>query len=158
MSSQDDHRRLLLFSASTILVRRERSETCSLYEIRLGLSKRLKNLEGKEIRKFGSFSRGHISWSRQRFFGNMKSNAQPRGSLPKCEAAALRNDVFPDCGGKVEEDGGFGICGDKTRYATLQKKRVDNNSLVVSPRGYETMRNLRTSIPSLVSTIKHHYS
>ena len=80
------------FSASTILVvvvRRERSETCSLYEIRLGLSKRLKNLEGKEIRKFGSFSRGHISWSRQRFFGNMKSNAQPRGSLPKCEAAAL---------------------------------------------------------------------
>lgn len=70
--------------------------------------------------------------------------------------AALRNDVFPDCGGKVEEDGGFGIGGDKTRYATLQKKRVDNNSsLVVSPRGYETMRNLRTSIPSLVSTIKH---
>ena len=91
------------------------------------------------------------------FWQHEKHRAQPRGSLPKCEAA-LRNDVFPDCGGKVEEDGGFGICGDKTRYATLQKKRVDNNSLVVSPRGYETMRNLRTSIPSLVSTIKHHYS
>lgn len=50
-----------------------------------------------------------------------------------------------------EEDGGFGIYGDKTRYATLQKKRetVANNH-----RGYETMRNLRTSIPSLVSIFR----
>ena len=78
-----------------------------------------------------------------------------------------------DCGSSVavgapiaalDEDGGFGIYGDKTRYATLQKKRdnttdsasgANNNpaSIVASARGYETMRNLRTSIPSLVSPI-----
>ena len=79
---------------------------------------------------------------------------------------------FPDCGnstttsgglgslgnGLDSEDGGFGIYGDKTRYATLQKKRDPNNvnnsnTTVASVRGYETMRNLRTSIPSLVSTV-----
>ena len=83
--------------------------------------------------------------------------------------------VFPDCGSAtvvgapiaaLDEDGGFGIYGDKTRYATLQKKhRTEtqtgsaNNTAspasvtVASARGYETMRNLRTSIPSLVSPI-----
>lgn len=50
-----------------------------------------------------------------------------------------------------EEDGGFGIYGDKTRYATLQKKRETTTVANNHPRGYETMRNLRTSIPSLVS-------
>ena len=64
----------------------------------------------------------------------------------------------------LDEDGGFGIYGDKTRYATLQKKRETttasasdaNNtpaSIVASARGYETMRNLRTSIPSLVTAL-----
>ena len=85
--------------------------------------------------------------------------------------------VFPDCGSAtvvgapiaaLDEDGGFGIYGDKTRYATLQKKHREtttgpaNNTTssaspasvtVASARGYETMRNLRTSIPSLVSPI-----
>ena len=81
--------------------------------------------------------------------------------------------VFPDCGSAtvvgapiaaLDEDGGFGIYGDKTRYATLQKKHREttasaNNTVsptsvtVASARGYETMRNLRTSIPSLVSPI-----
>ena len=45
------------------------------------------------------------------------------------------------------EEGGFGFYGEKTRYASLQKKRDPN---VASQRGYETMRNLRTNIPSLV--------
>ena len=81
--------------------------------------------------------------------------------------------VFPDCGSAtvvgapiaaLDEDGGFGIYGDKTRYATLQKKHrettgQDNSTAspasvaMASARGYETMRNLRTSIPSLVSPI-----
>ena len=63
----------------------------------------------------------------------------------------------------LDEDGGFGIYGDKTRYATLRnQKAASNNSStsaasqhnnvgVASTRGYETMRHLRTSIPSLVS-------
>ena len=81
--------------------------------------------------------------------------------------------LLADCGSTVvvgapiaalDEDGGFGIYGDKTRYATLQKKRetttasasaANNNpaSIVASARGYETMRNLRTSIPSLVTAL-----
>ena len=50
---------------------------------------------------------------------------------------------------ELEEEGGFGVYGEKTRYASLQKKR-DVNAPAASQRGYETMRNLRTSIPSLV--------
>jgi hypothetical protein len=90
--------------------------------------------------------------------------------------------LFPDCGSgapglpggghgapiaALDEDcGGFGIYGDKTRYATLRNQKAASNSLsstsasansqhnnvgVASTRGYETMRHLRTSIPSLVS-------
>ena len=61
----------------------------------------------------------------------------------------------------LDEDGGFGIYGSKTRYTTLQRNRetapnnltsaASNNGMTSSTRGYETMRNLRTSIPSLVS-------
>ena len=50
---------------------------------------------------------------------------------------------------ELEEEGGFGIYGEKTRYASLQRKR-DPNMTSTSQRGYETMRNIRTSIPSLV--------
>ena len=58
----------------------------------------------------------------------------------------------------LEEDGGFGVHGEKTRYATLQKNRetlgyngaVAASNSVASQRGYETMRQLR-SIPSLVN-------
>lgn len=80
--------------------------------------------------------------------GFLAAKNTPVSLVPKCVLRKMMM-FFPDCGSS-EEDGGFGIYGDKTRYATLQKKReVANN---VNVRGYETMRNLRTSIPSLVSS------
>merc|ERR1719350_1535424 len=51
------------------------------------------------------------------------------------------------------EEGGFGVYGEKTRYASLQKKRDVNAP--ASQRGYETMRNLRTSIPSLSQEVTY---
>ena len=47
----------------------------------------------------------------------------------------------------MEEEGGFGVYGEKTRYATLQKQKHDNGS---NNRGYETLRHFRSNIPSLV--------
>ena len=46
----------------------------------------------------------------------------------------------------MEEEGGFGVYGEKTRYATLQKQKHD----VPNNRGYETLRHFRSNIPSLV--------
>lgn len=57
-----------------------------------------------------------------------------------------------------EEDGGFGVYGEKTRYATLQRQRVCQDPCsngVTAQRGYETMRNLRTSIPSLSQEVTY---
>ena len=55
-----------------------------------------------------------------------------------------------------EEDGGFGVCGEKTRYATLQRLRQNPNQYPcdnLNNRGYQTMRNYRSSqgIPTIVS-------
>jgi hypothetical protein len=47
----------------------------------------------------------------------------------------------------MEEEGGFGVYGEKTRYATLQKQKHD---VVPNNRGYETLRHFRSNIPSLV--------
>ena len=49
----------------------------------------------------------------------------------------------------MEEEGGFGVYGEKTRYATLQQKQKIEN--VPNNRGYETLRHFRNNIPSLVS-------
>ena len=48
-----------------------------------------------------------------------------------------------------EEDGGFGVCGEKTRYATLQRQNRQQASEVD-----EALRGLRNNINSLVSTLK----
>ena len=48
----------------------------------------------------------------------------------------------------MEEEGGFGVYGEKTRYATLQKQKHDNSGS--NNRGYETLRHFRSNIPSLV--------
>lgn len=48
----------------------------------------------------------------------------------------------------MEEEGGFGSYGEKTRYATLQKQKIDT---LPNSRGYETLRHFRSNIPSLVS-------
>jgi len=63
-----------------------------------------------------------------------------------------------------EEDGGFGVCGEKTRYATLQRIRQSNptptSAAAVTSyptcdsRGYQTMRNYRTnSVANSIPTI-----
>ena len=104
---------------------------------------------GKEtcFKGFGAISHGVSA-----VFWQQKILLQSLEAVPKC--ALEMTLLFPDCGNSrvPEEDGGFGIYGDKTRYATLQKKRgcEANSTVVTAPRGYETMRNLRTSIPSLV--------
>ena len=62
-----------------------------------------------------------------------------------------------------EEDGGFGVYGEKTRYATLQRMRTNhqqNGSHHHHPNGgYETLRpNVSASaynVPSLVSLLLH---
>lgn len=46
------------------------------------------------------------------------------------------------------EDGGFGVCGDKTRYATLQRQRQQQN-----PDG--TLRNFRNNISSLSQEVTY---
>jgi len=51
--------------------------------------------------------------------------------------------------GSMEEEGGFGVYGEKTRYATLQQKQKIEN--LPNNRGYETLRHFRNNIPSLVS-------
>ena len=57
-----------------------------------------------------------------------------------------------------EEDGGFGVYGEKTRYATLQRLRTNNaqhGSHHHPNGGYETLRPNASSsaynVPSLVS-------
>ena len=45
--------------------------------------------------------------------------------------------------GSSEEDGGFGIEGEKTRYATLQRQRTNNDE-------YDSLRAIRNNISSLV--------
>jgi hypothetical protein len=52
----------------------------------------------------------------------------------------------------MEEEGGFGIYGEKTRYATLQKAKHDNPGS--NNRGYETLRHFRSNIPSLVNILR----
>ena len=61
-----------------------------------------------------------------------------------------------------EEDGGFGVYGEKTRYATLQRMRTSNGQQHGSHHhpngGYETLRpNVSASaynVPSLVSLVQ----
>ena len=85
-----------------------------------------------------AFTWSSISYSVcQQFFGNseksikMASRLLTSFAVPKCRRtnSTEKRCFFPDCG--VEEDGGFGIYGDKTRYATLQKKR-DNTTASAS--------------------------
>ena len=47
------------------------------------------------------------------------------------------------------EDGGFGICGDKTRYATLQRQRQQQNPTD------GTLRNFRNNISSLSQEVTY---
>ena len=65
---------------------------------------------------------------------------------------------FHILGSTSEEDGGFGVYGEKTRYATLQRMRTSNQqpgSHHHPNGGYETLRpNVSASaynVPSLVS-------
>ena len=70
----------------------------------------------------------------------------------------LKNFVFDlDCS-TSEEDGGFGVYGEKTRYATLQRLRTDGSQLGSHHHpngGYETLRPNGScsayNVPSLVS-------
>ena len=57
--------------------------------------------------------------------------------------------ILPDLNSS-EEDGGFGVEGEKTRYATLQRQRGSNND------EYDSLRALRNNISSLVS-VWHFY-
>ena len=66
--------------------------------------------------------------------------------------------IFHILGSTSEEDGGFGVYGEKTRYATLQRMRTSNQqpgSHHHPNGGYETLRpNVSASaynVPSLVS-------
>ena len=69
-----------------------------------------------------------------------------------------QNFVFDlDCS-TSEEDGGFGVYGEKTRYATLQRLRTDGSQLGSHHHpngGYETLRPNGScsayNVPSLVS-------